>query len=80
MSTPRAIRSLERPAPELLRIRPMQKGDVAAVADLAAAAFAKQITDELAAQRWRERVAYPLRTDPAGAFVAELDGCFVGFA
>ena len=58
----------------------MVAADVADVAELAAAAFSREIADEYAARRWRERIAFPLETDPEGAFVAELDGRIVGVA
>lgn len=35
---------------------------------------------EPAWRRWRERIAYPLETDPGGAFVAERDGQVIGVA
>lgn len=44
------------------------------------AAFEKDLSDPIAARRWRERIAYPWQTDPDGAFVAELDGRIVGVA
>jgi ribosomal protein S18 acetylase RimI-like enzyme len=58
----------------------MVAADLPQVAVLAAAAFSRDITDEHAARRWRERIAFPLETDPDGAFVAELDGRIVGAA
>ena len=58
----------------------MLADDVPAVAELTAAAFSREIADEVDARRWRERNAYPLTTDPDGAFVAELDGRIVGVA
>lgn len=58
----------------------MEAGDVAQVAELSAAAFSRDIGDELAARRWNERVAYALTTDPRGAYVAELDGGVIGVA
>lgn len=62
------------------RVRPMLAADVPAVAELTAAAFSREIADEDDARRWRERNAYPLTTDPDGAFVAELDGRIIGVA
>ena len=58
----------------------MRTDDLAAVAELTAAAFSRDISDPAAAEYWRERIAYPWRTDPDGAFVAELDGSVVGAA
>jgi ribosomal protein S18 acetylase RimI-like enzyme len=61
-------------------VRPMLPADVPPVADLAATAFSRDIADEHAARRWREGIAYPLATDPDGAFVAEHDGRIIGVA
>jgi GNAT superfamily N-acetyltransferase len=58
----------------------MQAADVHQVAELTAAAFSRDITNELDARRWHERASYPLATDPGGAFVAELDGRVIGVA
>jgi GNAT superfamily N-acetyltransferase len=58
----------------------MLADDVPSVAELTAAAFSREIEDEDAARRWRERNAYPLTTDPEGAFVADLDGRIIGIA
>lgn len=80
MASPARLEPLDQPATERLRVRPMRATDITAVAELAAAAFSRDISDERAAQRWRERVAYPLGTDPAGAFVAERDGHVIGVA
>lgn len=58
----------------------MLAADLPEVEALAAAAFSREIADEHAARRWRERIAFPLGTDPDGAFVAELGGRIVGAA
>jgi GNAT superfamily N-acetyltransferase len=58
----------------------MEAPDVAQVADLSAAAFSREIGDELTMRRWHGRVAYAMTTDPRGAFVAELDGHLIGVA
>jgi GNAT superfamily N-acetyltransferase len=58
----------------------MQPDDIRAVAEVAANAFGRPITDESAARGWSARVAYPLGTDPDGAFVAEVDGRIIGAA
>jgi GNAT superfamily N-acetyltransferase len=58
----------------------MQPADLGQVTVLTAAAFSRELTDELAARRWEARVAHPLATDPDGAFVAELDGRVIGVA
>lgn len=58
----------------------MVAGDLEAAARVAAAAFSRDLSDEALARRWRERIAYPWRTDPGGAFVAELDGQVIGVA
>lgn len=58
----------------------MEIADLAAVAGLTAAAFSRDISEIAAAERWQERIFYPLQTDPGGAFVAELDGRVVGAA
>lgn len=59
-------------------VRRMLPADLAEAGKLTAAAFGRDVTDELAAERWQERMAYPVRTDPDGAFVAEFDGRMVG--
>ena len=58
----------------------MRTGDIGAVSRLTAAAFSRELGDELAERRWRERIGYPFTTDPDGAFVAELDGRVIGVA
>jgi predicted N-acetyltransferase YhbS len=68
------------PRSDTLIVRPMADGDIRSVAELSAAAFGRDISDEANARRWCERVAHPLGTDPDGAFVAELDGQVVGVA
>jgi ribosomal protein S18 acetylase RimI-like enzyme len=61
-------------------VRPMLAADLEAAASVAAAAFSKDLGDAAAARRWRDRIDYPRRSDPAGAFVAELDGRVIGVA
>ena len=63
-----------------LHVRPLQPDDLAAVGEFSAAAFGHRENDGPARQRWLERLAYPLRTDPEGAFVAERDGRVLGVA
>lgn len=48
----------------------MWADDVEAAAAVSAAAFGVDLRAAEAAQRWRERVAHSMRTDPEGAFVA----------
>ncbi|HMD56860.1 MAG TPA: GNAT family N-acetyltransferase [Solirubrobacteraceae bacterium] len=66
--------------PGALTLRPMEPGDVAIAVDVSAAAFEYELTDAATRAFWEMRVAHPLRTDPGGAFVAELDGRLVGVA
>lgn len=61
-------------------VRRMRAADLGPVAELTAAAFGRDIGDEHAERRWRERLVHPLTTDPDGAFVAELDGRVIGVA
>jgi ribosomal protein S18 acetylase RimI-like enzyme len=63
-----------------LRIRPLGADDVANAAVVAAASFEIDISHPIAAERFRERVAHLLRTDPEGAFVAVRGGRIVGAA
>ena len=58
----------------------MRGDDLDDAASLSAAAFDIDISDERGERLWRHRVAHPLRTDPDGAFVAELDGEIVAAA
>jgi GNAT superfamily N-acetyltransferase len=58
----------------------MRADDLEAAAVVAAAAFSRDLGDEVIARRWRERIAYPWQTDPGGAFVAELGGRVIGVA
>ncbi len=58
----------------------MVAADLDVVATVSAAAFDHDIADELAASRWHDRLAYPLGSDPEGAFVAERDGRIIGAA
>ncbi len=60
------------------RIRRLERADLPAVATTSASAFALDIADPSVAQRWRERVAHPLTTDPDGCFVAERGARVVG--
>ncbi len=61
-------------------VRPMRAADVERAVEVTAAAFGRDLGDVVAARRWRERIAYPCRTDPDGAFVAEFDGRVIGVA
>lgn len=66
-------------------VRAMTLADVPAAAALAARAFgwdleARERELPGVKRSWSERVELPLRTDPAGAFVAEVDGTVVGVA
>ena len=56
----------------------MVAADLGEVAELSAAAFSRDLSDERVAKRWHERVAHASVTDPDGAFVAELDGRVIG--
>jgi GNAT superfamily N-acetyltransferase len=47
---------------------------------VSAAAFGFDISEPDAARNWQERIAYPLATDPDGAFVAERAGRVIGVA
>jgi GNAT superfamily N-acetyltransferase len=58
----------------------MEAADVGQVAELSAAAFARDIEDDRAARFWHERMTYAMTTDPRGAFVAERDGRVIGVA
>ncbi|HUA02449.1 MAG TPA: GNAT family N-acetyltransferase [Solirubrobacteraceae bacterium] len=58
----------------------MLASDLVQAAEVAAAAFSRDIADERAERRWRESLAYPFSTDPEGAFVAELGGRVIGVA
>jgi ribosomal protein S18 acetylase RimI-like enzyme len=63
-----------------LNLRAFEASDLEVAAAVAAAAFDLDIGEPAAAARWRTRVAYPLETDPNGAYVAELGGEIVGVA
>lgn len=63
-----------------LHVRPMLAADLASAASLSAEAFGVDVSDQSAAERWRQRVAHLLATDPAGAFVAERAGRLIGAA
>jgi GNAT superfamily N-acetyltransferase len=56
----------------------LEIADLPAAAAVSAAAVGLDVSDDAAAQRWRERVAHPLRTDPDGCFVAERHGRIIG--
>jgi len=61
-------------------VRRMRTDDLEAVTELTAAAFSRDLSDGVAKDRWRERIAHPLTTDPDGTFVAELDERVIGVA
>jgi ribosomal protein S18 acetylase RimI-like enzyme len=61
-----------------LEVGPFERDALPEAAAVSAAAFGFDMTDPEAARSWQERVAYPLATDPAGAFVAERDGRVIG--
>jgi ribosomal protein S18 acetylase RimI-like enzyme len=63
-----------------LRIRPLERADLPSVATVSAAAFEFEITEPAQAQRWEERLAYLIDSDPDGVFVAERDGRVIGAA
>jgi ribosomal protein S18 acetylase RimI-like enzyme len=63
-----------------LHLRAFDASDLEVAAVAAAAAFGFDIAEPAAASRWRARVAYPLETDPDGAYLAELGGEVVGVA
>jgi len=58
----------------------MRVEDLDDAASVSAVAFGIDLSGESAGRLWRQRVGYPLRTDPDGAFVAELDGKLVAVA
>jgi GNAT superfamily N-acetyltransferase len=58
----------------------MEPADVADAAAVAAASFEFDISAPPAAERFRERLAHLLDTDPGGAFVAEYRGEIIGAA
>lgn len=63
-----------------LRIRPMELADVSEAASVAAASFEMDISVPSAADRFRQRLAHLVHTDPEGAFVAVRGGRIVGAA
>lgn len=63
-----------------LRIRAMNRADLAAAAEVTAPAFQIDLSAPGAARRWRDRLEHGLRTDPEGAFVAERSGRIIGAA
>jgi predicted N-acetyltransferase YhbS len=58
----------------------MTDEDLPAAAAVSAASFGLDISEDAALHRWRDRIAYPLQTDPEGALVAEQDGRVIGVA
>ncbi len=58
----------------------MQDADLPAASLVSAAAFGIDVSREQARELWQARVAYTLRSDPQGCFVAERDGRVVGAA
>jgi predicted N-acetyltransferase YhbS len=79
LSDPRSLAPARKPIPGL-KIRALEPADLAAAAALSAAAFGLDIREQPAAQRWRDRVAHSLATDPEGSFVAERGGSVVAVA
>jgi ribosomal protein S18 acetylase RimI-like enzyme len=69
-----------RAATRQLQIRRLEPDDLDAAAELTAAAFGIDVDEQDARQRWLERLAHPVATDPDGAFVAERDGRVLGAA
>jgi GNAT superfamily N-acetyltransferase len=63
-----------------MRVRVMEKQDLAGALIASAAAFDIDLSVPANEQRWRARVAYPLAIDPDGSFVAEHDGRIIGVA
>ena len=63
-----------------LQLRAFATSDLEVAAAVSAAAFELDTGERGSAERWRDRVAHPLGTDPDGAFLAELDGEIVGVA
>lgn len=64
-------------------VRPMEAGDVVATAKLSAAALdhdveAMEVEQPGSVQRWQDRLAFSLQTDPDGCFVAVADGTVIG--
>jgi ribosomal protein S18 acetylase RimI-like enzyme len=69
-----------RAATRQLQIRRLEPDDLDAAAELTAAAFGIDVDEQDARQRWLERLAHPVATDPDGAFVAERDGRIIGLS
>ena len=67
-------------SPAQLHVRRMEMSDLPAAAAASAAAFDVDVSEEAAARRWSDRIAYPLTRDPDGALVAERDGRVIGVA
>jgi ribosomal protein S18 acetylase RimI-like enzyme len=63
-----------------LHLRALEASDLAAAVTISAAAFDLDLGEPSIGERWHRRVAYPLSTDPEGAFVAEHDGRVIGVA
>lgn len=58
----------------------MRAEDLPGATAASAAAFGLDISTEREEGRWRERIAYALRTDPEGCFVARRKGQVIGLA
>ena len=63
-----------------VRVRALVRDDLAEVARVGAAAFGFELANAQALERWTERIAHPLRTDPRGGFVAVDGGRITGAA
>lgn len=74
------IRSVGQPRERSTRVRRLHASDLEAAVTISAAAFDLDLGETSTRERWLSRVAYPLSTDPEGAFVAEHDGRVLGVA
>ncbi len=63
-----------------LQVRLFEPADLHEAGDVSAAAFGFDISDPAIGDRWRERLAHTLTTDPEGCFVAVRDGRVIGVA
>ena len=63
-----------------LQVRLFEPSDLHEAGDVSAAAFGFDISDPAIGDRWRERLAHTLTTDPEGCFVAVRDGRVIGVA